>query len=376
MKHFLHCLFFLFSTSAFGQVQLDSIISYNLISGEPDERILFQYNSDNLLEQYVDSEAIFNIDYNENDQFDKIQVASLDGYYEDIYWFFKYNTENKLDSFIMDYSSIPGYDYRDIFDFNYTGDVLEEIVISYSDNGYSYIDSKEKYEFINGNISEINYYQIDGMYEYLNRYKIYEYSSNEKLKLIEYYGDDDNIQRKDSFGYNNVGSHETFYYKSFYDGELDFEYSINYNTMNGESYDEIINPNDFFSLNLFLNYSSFEPFYYVFNLSNKVQSHQINYLEDVVYTWYYSVMTGINDERKVASPISVYPNPTTEFLYMDIETDIKSAKIFGQNGDLIEEIIDFQENMIYVEHLSPANYTIIVQDVNGAFYVSFFLKIE
>jgi hypothetical protein len=62
--------------------------------------------------------------------------------------------------------------------------------------------------------------------------------------------------------------------------------------------------------------------------------------------------------------ISIYPNPTSDYLYVNGDIEIKEIKILDLNGRLINNL-DFADNKIYLGALQTGIYFARICDVNG-----------
>ena len=88
--------------------------------------------------------------------------------------------------------------------------------------------------------------------------------------------------------------------------------------------------------------------------------------EGVQQPYEISVMTGI-DEPGIDLNISTYPNPTTNFLYLEVDAAISQSiqtmryQLFDMNGRLVaSEVIVSDITTIVTSQLSPATYIVKV----------------
>jgi hypothetical protein len=81
-----------------------------------------------------------------------------------------------------------------------------------------------------------------------------------------------------------------------------------------------------------------------------------------------TVVTGIEEAKEISLEVSAYPNPTTDYLTLNIGASISfndkpmSYKLYDMNGKIIEtqKIINDQ-TMIEMSNLLPANYFLTVE---------------
>lgn len=81
-----------------------------------------------------------------------------------------------------------------------------------------------------------------------------------------------------------------------------------------------------------------------------------------------SVVTGIKEARDIKLSVMVYPNPTTDYLTLEVkEFDISNLyfQLFDKNGKLIQsEKITGNQTSIMMSNLAPANYFVKVVKEN------------
>lgn len=71
-------------------------------------------------------------------------------------------------------------------------------------------------------------------------------------------------------------------------------------------------------------------------------------------------LSEINTEKK----LSIYPNPTSDFLYVNSDIEIKEVNISDLNGRIINNL-DFEDNKIDLGALQTGIYLAKISDVNG-----------
>lgn len=81
-----------------------------------------------------------------------------------------------------------------------------------------------------------------------------------------------------------------------------------------------------------------------------------------------SIVTGLEEAKGINLTVSAYPNPTTDFLTLKIEGDVKIkyiVSLFDMNGKLLEsETAEGIETTISMKTLVPATYFVKVTDGN------------
>lgn len=90
--------------------------------------------------------------------------------------------------------------------------------------------------------------------------------------------------------------------------------------------------------------------------------------EGVQQAYEISVETRIEEAREITLSVTAYPNPTTDFLALKVESErLKdlSYQLFDINGKLLqnEKITDIQTSII-MSNLVPATYFVIISQAN------------
>lgn len=91
------------------------------------------------------------------------------------------------------------------------------------------------------------------------------------------------------------------------------------------------------------------------------------------YFYYYSSTVGTSEERIVMTPISLSPNPTTDYININIEKDIESISIQSMDGQLVSKQTT-SSKQIDVQALANGQYTIIVDLADGSRVFGQFIK--
>lgn len=81
---------------------------------------------------------------------------------------------------------------------------------------------------------------------------------------------------------------------------------------------------------------------------------------------------GLSDSEEINN-ISIYPNPTTDYLYIKSNLDIKGKQIYDLNGRIINNL-KFQVDKINLESLQPGIYFAKINDINGKILIEKIIK--
>lgn len=81
---------------------------------------------------------------------------------------------------------------------------------------------------------------------------------------------------------------------------------------------------------------------------------------------------GLSDSEEINN-ISIYPNPTTDYLYIKSNLDIKGIQIYDLNGRIINNL-KFQVDKINLESLQPGIYFAKINDINGKILIEKIIK--
>ncbi len=83
-----------------------------------------------------------------------------------------------------------------------------------------------------------------------------------------------------------------------------------------------------------------------------------------------SVVTGIDEFENVTLTCKAYPNPTTNFLTLEIEGEVPvqfSASLFDLNGKLLQSLeVTGRETTISMETFAPATYFLNIEKKNNS----------
>jgi hypothetical protein len=78
------------------------------------------------------------------------------------------------------------------------------------------------------------------------------------------------------------------------------------------------------------------------------------------------VVTGLDEAKRISLEVSVYPNPTSEFLKLKVESykqENLSYQLYDINGNLLQNgKIDGKETIIETGGLLPATYFLRISD--------------
>jgi len=75
------------------------------------------------------------------------------------------------------------------------------------------------------------------------------------------------------------------------------------------------------------------------------------------------------------APISIFPNPVYDELYINIESDYSSLELLSMSGEVLDKYVLLDGNKLIVSNLSDGIYFVRMQDLNGQYFTHKFVKI-
>ena len=362
-------LFFLFIFSvkiAFSQIRLDSIIVVNQATQEATNTFRFEYEVG--LTSYYERTSLYNgniaieIERNANGDFKKWTFLNYDG----IEQYFIYDSNMQLDSI-----KSAGYVYY----FTYQDDLLVEMVLT---GGGEYILSREYYyqdELLDSIAFFFPYYEDP----YIGS-STFHYDSEGRLVEIHSFEHLNTLVEKwiASFEDEQIVDLSLFNYYNYPTGNKEFSYK--YKHKSDLPFSGIQNPQDLiekleFLFFLDLGYPKYPQLQIPFQYSSQVSDIELQYSGEVfeTYFYYYSTTLGTEDERMVMTPISISPNPTTDYINLKVEGEIESISVISIHGKLISRQASTNKQM-NVQSLINGHYFAIVALSNGTNVFGKFIK--
>lgn len=129
-------------------------------------------------------------------------------------------------------------------------------------------------------------------------------------------------------------------------------------------------------------YTTSEPGVYGFYACTEYCPDQCQMLDPFTFVelqygkWDFCENLGTGEVEHKENKLSIYPNPTTQFLYIGKESEeYKEVTILDMSGKLVLKKNDHQYRQgIDVSHLVPGNYIIVSKSVKGEIYRNKFIK--
>ena len=371
MKNLYTFILILSGLQLFSQIQLDSVVQFDILTNEVNSKLAFIYEDEKLSRYSESSEDYFvdvDINYNENGDFESWNVSDNGDFGT---FDFIYNFDEKLDSLVASY----GMSETTILDYLYSDGILNSIRFSDNFSGTYELYVRRDFKYDDDLISRFTDFDITDIEESIEFITELEYDSEERLtRLIR--SDESEIYQVDSLSYDEVGSIKDLFTIDYSNGVPDVSNKTEDYTSDAEiSFDNILNPIKLIRvINLYGNEQNRNS-YYPMEYGNKVDQAITNdyYYGESMTQWYYSGLVGTN-ERVVTTPISVYPNPTVDRIRIESEDRMTKFYIYDVNGALISEGIPENNNTIDVFQLSTGNYTVICSNQDDMHYFAQFVK--
>ncbi len=354
-------------------LRLDSIVYEDLDTGEfyPLE---FTYDEEDRLSTLIgleEGDIDFEFTYNENGDFSNWKYSDGDG--NIINYGFVYNMENELDSVNGFYQSY-GYDVNIYIDVTSENGQIQDVKTTEDYGGYPFVYFDKEFRYnAESKLDSILYYDVF-------------YYSGDVTEIYEFdYLDDKLIERlytdllypsegfKDSLGFddNNLTQTHSVVYN-----DLDTENSYITTYMDSAPFldEEFIGPYDFFysAYMVFDNLYS-EEFFTLMN-NDRPTSHVTNTDFSLFRgTWYYTIFVNNTLTEITAQPMSIQPNPATDYVQINLDEEITKIEIYSMAGEMLLSD-NSTEKLINIERLSAGSYVLIATSKQGANYFSKLVK--
>lgn len=257
----------------------------------------------------------------------------------------------------------------DHIQFSYEDNKLDEVIRKVDVNGQLINYRLQKYSYT-GNTIQIDFYSSSA----LNVHSLIlteEYDTYDRLIKNTFDWQLSDNFTVDSLIYNEKGNLEKIYNVNYTD-PLDIVTKERiYISDESESFENILSPARLYNLfKQISNYNLINPDYYAVFYGNKVET-AFNNIHAL--SFFYSVLSSTRNERLPAESISIFPNPTKDFINIDIDKTITSFEIYDRSGRLIMQKSD-SSNTIDVSQLINGLYTIVFADRDDKYYFSQFIK--
>lgn len=370
MKHLLTLLLTFPFTLLFSQgITLDSIVNNDLNNGTS---FTTRYSYDGLQLSKVENvfEGLdFTINYNDDGSYDS-WLFTLDENPENEI-FFIYDDNNELDSVYLELMQY-GYEVKQIYEVEAENGLITKVKHTEDYGGYPFVLSERDFTYDDQDrltkISELDifYYTGDEIANYIYAYE------NDKLQTITFtdlYSGTGNY--KDSFMYstNELTAHVTRIFEDTSNDPFDIVYTEELNGFNSPPFR---NPYEIYNTLSIIFDDQYLPEVYTLMNGDIPQEHVLNGNGQLVRgTWFYTLNLNNENSPFEAKAITVSPNPSTDFVTIDIDSEITKTSIYSVTGDLIQHF-ESNQNILDVQHLINGSYIITVETQDDG---NFFAKL-
>ena len=371
MKSIFTLIMVLSGLYSFGQVQLDSIVQSDPLTNVVYEKQSFEYQN-GVLTKYFEGydDYVVEVDIMYKDNGDYILWNVLDDEDEGTFQFI-YDAEDNLDSVVISYLG----QLTTVLDYSFTNNVLESIEFSNVDYDIPELYIRRDLDFTSGVLVAYRDYDISDIEEELETDYSLIYDSESRL-VKEVLKDDGGIFQVDSLSYDSEGNIKDLFRLEYQGGSFvgitqleDYSSDVTY------KFDDILSPVKFLEFINHYGNNEYIDSYYPMKYGNKVDQSITNdyYYDESITKWYYSGIVGTN-ERVVTTPISVYPNPTSDLIRIENDEIMTKYYIYNAGGTLISESNPTVTNTINVSHFPTGSYTIICANQDNKHYFAQFVK--
>ena len=370
MKNFL-ALFVLFfiANSVFAQIRLDSIIAVDPATQEISDAFRFGYDGE-LTTYYEEVGISLDIEHNANGDFDTWSFQSDYGENEIR---FVYDSQNNLDSIITSANEY-GYLYEQFYDLTYVDGKLVEVDQTDVEDGYSYAVESREYFYTNDELDSIALYDSYYGDEFYGSYT-YKYDAEGKIQEIRMNDLSGKLEQKwvTAFSGDQIQTLSRFDY--FTDTVDVLARIYQYDHKSNIPFAEIQTPKDVFEIIEIIAVNEYSEFLIPFRYSTQIDIIEQQSFGEFTdeYFYYYSSTVGTDNERIVMTPITVSPNPTSDYINIEVDDEISSVSIMSLNGQLISQQTSTSK-AVDVRNLVNGQYTVIVELENGSHVFSQFVK--
>jgi hypothetical protein len=263
---------------------------------------------------------------------------------------------------------IEMFKYQIEYDYDPAGNIILLINYFWEDDGWV-ISSKSIYEYddVTGNItmsvSYIRDYEINDLVGF-EKY-IYQYTDGNLSCMITYQWENNDWVNAYKYDFTyDVAGNMTSYISNTWE---------NNTWVKADKYEYT------FDLDYTLNDLLFPPDFYMENKKMEEKNYYwdgTDWMEDYIVTYYWSekdIIGGVPDGKPQKNTITVYPNPTTGELIVEIAGDPESSS--GRNDVQSIEVFDIYGRMVSSHHLitSSSHHLINISHLPAGIY---FLRIE
>lgn len=372
MKFFLFAILLGLSSGIFAQsLQLDSIIFRDAQSGQKKLKYSFRYEDNRLSEFRENDSDLILINYDDSGKFSELPFI-FDGDHGSLD--FKYNSNNQIDTMIINYQAGMNSPYDIIYDFQYENDTLSSILFSYVENTLNIFYFRRTYSYYDNSL-KITDFDVTYSMEDLLGSEEYLFDDQKRLSHIMWSSKTNSVIQIDTFLYDENQSLLGQYKIPYTDGipgdlNLENEYSSDISI----NFDNILNPSEFFKILLLENSDDeYASVYYPMIYGNKVDQQTQFADAEMNIGWYYSALVANENTRVNIIPISVYPNPTMDLLKIESNDATVHFTIYNINGAIVKTGIS-ESNLVTVSELAIGNYTIVCSNKQGQYYFAQFTK--
>ncbi len=372
MKHLIYLILIGFTLNLSAQeiARLDSIVYFE-VAGEPEYTLSFEYDAEDRLSlvQNLEEDIDFTFTYNADGTVDVFTI--LDEGEAPLPFNYVYDTNGELDSMLGSLDD-SGYEVELLIDIEAEGGLIKRSTFTTTTGGYSFLDSDKKFT-----------YTVDGQLDSIISLDVFVYDGSEVIEsVIDHdYVDGKLLSRaysslfypsedyKDSIAFATDGTTASVL-RVGPNPDIFSALQIDYTDAASFADEEFIGPLSFFELaaNIFGN-EYLDILITLLSNSRPVSHVETRETFSTSGNWYYTILVNTEEEEIPATAISVFPNPTTDYIQVDIEEAISSMELYSMNGELIVTQ-NTKGTTISLEELQLGNYLLIVRTSTGQNYFS------
>ncbi len=353
-------------------IRVDSILYQDLTDGTS-YTTKFEYNESNLVSsiQNMEEDVDLVINYTDFNRYAN-WVVKEDGY-EEVVLEFIYTPDNDLDTAIINLA-YGGYEVSQIYDITEMNGMINRVVYTEDYGGYSFVNSDREI-----------FYDADNRIEKISEYDIF-YNTGAEIGSQTFTYNEDRILSRAFFdayvnGNNRIDTviydvdGKTDLIQSYYlDNPLEPFLQVDYQNPIVFEDELFIGPLDFY-MTLYLIFDE-EYFGEMMTLLNNdiPEQHVVN--SDPIIdqaTWYFSLLVNNKETEIPATYINIYPNPTSDFINVNIDEKITEMSIFNLSGELVLNQVN-EMNRINIQSLMTGSYLVVIKTANGNNYFSKVVK--
>lgn len=371
MKTFFTITFLSFSIALFSQVRLDSIIVS--IDFETQGISSFLYDNEGRVTEYQDDlQGIsFSVFYDDvEDRVNSFNIYDIDENQLLGKFNYTYQLDSKIDSIIGQY---PGTSDVAIIRYTYEDENTEMIDFVFQESGEELLIETRIISYSSENLLDsVLYFDMTADNELELDLGVFNEYDEGKLIVKTYTDFYFNENTVNEYSYSNDNVLEEII--SSNDSEISY-YNLNYDE--AISFAGVTNPKEFVTfINLYNGGVEVVSDLIVASLQDyKIDSIAFDIAgEEGTMIYHYSSFVGSKGTYLPAKAISVYPNPSSDQIFLESKDQIIEYAILSVDGQLVKSAVNQSANFIDVLSLNSGIYMITMTTKNGDNFFSRFVK--